>query len=194
MTIPTLTPRARREQQTFRALLNAMSRPGTVWQLPVTEGPSQEGLLPVAEALVDHEVTFAAVPDQGELVDSVLRQTGSRVAAVEDADYVFCRADSLQEALRRCKDGTPEYPDASATVICAVDALKQGTRGGDSLTLSGPGIRDEAFLRVAGLGADAVEAFRERNASPPLGVDLVFVAGSGQVVCLSRYTRLQVED
>jgi alpha-D-ribose 1-methylphosphonate 5-triphosphate synthase subunit PhnH len=192
MTIPSLTPRAAREQQTFRALLNAMARPATVFQLPDPEGPGP--LLPVAEALVDHEVTFAALLNDQEISDAVLRQTGSRVAPAEDADYVFCRAESLAEALRRCKDGTPEYPDASATVICAVEAISEGNANGDSLTLSGPGIRDQTSVRVAGLMPDAEQAFREKNASLPLGVDVVFVSRSGQAVCLSRYTRLQVED
>jgi phosphonate C-P lyase system protein PhnH len=165
-----------------------MSRPGSVSQLPDHDGWSC--LLPVAEALVDHEVTFAVLPDLQDLSDAILRLTGSRVAAVEEADYVFCRAETLADALTRAKDGTPEYPDASATVICEVEAFEES---GQTLSLSGPGIRDTTRVAVAGLSVQASTAYQERNAAPPIGVDVVLVSGSGQVVCLSRYTNLQLE-
>jgi alpha-D-ribose 1-methylphosphonate 5-triphosphate synthase subunit PhnH len=148
----------------------------------------------IAEALVDHEVTFAATADAQEVTDAVLRQTGSRVAPVEEADYVLCLEGGLAGALRSCKEGTPEYPDESATVICEVSAIAEGEGAGDELVLSGPGIKDEARLRVAGLTPEVEAAFREKNAWPPLGADLVLVSRARQVVCLSRYTKLQVED
>lgn len=191
MTTPILTPRAAREQQTFRALLTAMSRPGTVFQLPEETGAAPLQL--IAEALVDHEVTFAALPDTPEITDAVLRQTGSRIDAPEEADYVFCQAHTLAEAIERCKEGTPEYPDASATVVCEVEDLADDATGEGAMVLSGPGIRGEARVRVAGLTPEAKKAFQEKNAWPPLGADLVLVERSGRLVCLSRYTKLREE-
>jgi alpha-D-ribose 1-methylphosphonate 5-triphosphate synthase subunit PhnH len=189
---PILTPRGSREQQTFRVLLNAMARPGSIAQLPVPEQPNLSRLLAVAETLVDHEVTFAALPERPELVDAVLRLTGSRLAAVEDADYVFCEAATVADALSRVKDGTLEYPDRSATVVCAVQDI--GAAGLDGAEISGPGIDGSARLHVHGFDPVARAAFRDRNATPPLGVDVVFVSRAGHVTCLSRYTKLQVED
>ncbi|HEY7467607.1 MAG TPA: phosphonate C-P lyase system protein PhnH [Dehalococcoidia bacterium] len=190
--LPTLTPRAAREQQTFRVLLSAMARPGSIGRMPVPEVPGQSRLLTVAEALVDHEVTFAVLPERPELIDAVLRLTGSRQAAVEAADYVFCESASLAETLGRVKDGTLEYPDASATVVCEVAAVEE--RGPDAVGLSGPGIKGTLRVQVGGFGLESRAAFRVRNALPPTGVDVVFVSAAGHVTCLSRYTKLELED
>jgi alpha-D-ribose 1-methylphosphonate 5-triphosphate synthase subunit PhnH len=189
---PTLTPRAAREQQTFRVLLNAMARPGSIGLLPLPEQPNQSRLLAVAEALVDHEVTFAVLPERPELVDAILRLTGSRFATVEHADYVFCEAKSLAETLARVKDGTLEYPERGATVVCEVQAIDEP--GSDYIELSGPGIKATRRVQVRGFGPEAQATFRDRNAAPPTGVDVAFVSMAGHVTCLSRYTKLQVED
>jgi alpha-D-ribose 1-methylphosphonate 5-triphosphate synthase subunit PhnH len=190
VTTPVLTPRAAREQRTFRALLDSMARPGNVcrlWQAGETE--QRNPLLAVAEALVDHEVTFALLAPGGLPAEQILRSTGSRVAAVAEADYVFCDVPSLVEALRSGKEGTPEYPDQGATVVCGLAGLGRG----EKLTLSGPGIRDEARIQVEGLTAEARRVFAERNAMPPLGLDLILVSQDGRVVSLGRYTRIQEE-
>jgi phosphonate C-P lyase system protein PhnH len=204
VTAPVLTPRAAREQRTFRALLDSMARPGSVrGLLPTGQAEQQSPLLAVAEALVDHEVTFAVLPQEGQLTEQILRSTGSHVAAVAEADYVFCDAASLAEALRSSKEGTPEFPDEGATVICSVWSLSEGGQTGvradgqtersGSLALSGAGIRETARIGVEGFAAEARKVFAERNAAPPLGLDLVLVAPDGSVVSLGRYTRIQEE-
>jgi alpha-D-ribose 1-methylphosphonate 5-triphosphate synthase subunit PhnH len=217
VTAPVLTPRAAREQRTFRALLDSMARPGSVCRLwPAGQTEPRNPLLAVAEALVDHEVTFAVLPQGGDLTEQILRSTGSRVAAWAEADYVFCDAPCLPEALRSSKEGTPEFPDEGATVVCSVKSLgvneqtgrrtdgPRGMRadgqtgmgsdaGRDSLALTGPGIRDIARIAVDGFSAEARRAFAERNAAPPLGLDLVLVDLEGTVVSLSRYTRILEE-
>src|SRR5262249_47349217 len=142
----------------------------------------------IAEALVDHEVTFAVtLDDAAGLVDAVLRQTGSRVAGATDADYVFCDADSFSQTIAAAKDGPFEYPDKGATVICFVESVSS-VQGPESLRLKGPGIEDEARVSVAGLTPELAESIEERNAEPPLGIDLIFVAPDGRFTCLSRYT------
>jgi alpha-D-ribose 1-methylphosphonate 5-triphosphate synthase subunit PhnH len=188
--VPTLTPRAAREQRTFRVLLDAMARPGCIGRLP--EDGEIQPVLAVAEALVDHEVTFAALPDSPELTDAVLRLTGSRLASLDAADYVFCDATTLAETLLRVKEGTSEYPDRSATVVCRVQELQEA--GPDCVLLSGPGVNGSKQVFVADFDAAARAAFAERNAMPPTGVDVIFISRTGQVACLSRYTRLKVED
>jgi alpha-D-ribose 1-methylphosphonate 5-triphosphate synthase subunit PhnH len=216
VTAPVLTPRAAREQRTFRVLLDSMARPGSMGRLlPAGQAEQQDPLLAVAEALVDHEVTFAVLLQGGELTEQILRSTGSRVAPVEQADYVFCDAPSLAEALRWSKEGTPEFPDEGATVVCSVRSLTGGQTGmgadgprgmradgqtgmgadawRGSLALTGPGIRDIARIAVDGLSAEARMVFAERNQAAPLGLDLVLVDPEGTVVSLSRYTRILEE-
>jgi phosphonate C-P lyase system protein PhnH len=169
-----------------------MARPGSIDQLPVPEQPGGSRLLTVAEALVDHEVTFAVFPDRPELAEAVLRLTGSRVAPVEQADYVFCTVASLAETLRRAKDGTLEYPDRSATLVCEVHDVHEP--GAERVELSGPGINGRQAVHVHGFDAAAQAAFVERNLLPPAGIDVVFVSRTGHVTCLSRYTKLHQED
>jgi alpha-D-ribose 1-methylphosphonate 5-triphosphate synthase subunit PhnH len=217
VTAPLLTPRAAREQRTFRTLLDSMARPGSLGRLSPAGQAEQNPLLAVAEALVDHEVTFAVLPQEGVLTEQILRSTGSRVAAVEEADYVFCDVSSLAEALRSSKEGSPEFPDEGATVICSVWSLSEdrqtgmrayghaGTpadgpacvradgKPGRRLALSGPGIQETARIEVDGFAAEALAVFVERNAAPPLGLDLVLVDPDGSVVSLGRYTRIQEE-
>jgi alpha-D-ribose 1-methylphosphonate 5-triphosphate synthase subunit PhnH len=187
----TLTLRASREQQTFRVLLNALARPGSIDRIiPHETGGEYAAALSAMEALVDHEVSFALLPERPGLAEAVLRQTGSRLAPLAEADYALCEAGSLAEALDACKEGTLEYPDRSATLICRVDSIEAGVR----LALKGPGVRDTAYLAVAGLTDGAIAAFAGRNALPPLGIDVFFVAADGKVAGLPRYTRLHKED
>ena len=185
MTTPTLTPRAAREQGVFRTLLNAMARPGTVVRLD-TDGANP--LVAIAEALVDHEVTFAVVPERQDLADAILRQTGSHVGNLDASEYVFCEDASLEHVLREAADGTWEYPDAGATVVCLVQAISEQPSAGDSIAVSGPGIQGTATVYAEGFRQNARQAFAERNAMRPLGLDLVLVTADGTIVCFTRYT------
>ncbi|MGE0687715.1 MAG: phosphonate C-P lyase system protein PhnH [Dehalococcoidia bacterium] len=188
MTTITLTPRAAREQQTFRVLLNAMARPGSIDTVPLHEaGGEHAAVLSVIESLVDHEVTFAVLPERADLVDLILRQTGSRAAAIDIAGYVICDAASLSEAFDWASEGTLEYPDQGATIICSVKGIAEDC----DLTLRGPGIKDVTFLAVEGFDDAALALFSECNAQPPLGLDVIFVAPDGRVACLTRYTRIE---
>jgi alpha-D-ribose 1-methylphosphonate 5-triphosphate synthase subunit PhnH len=195
LTSITLTPRAEREQRAFRALLNCMSRPGTIGRLPLQPHAGDWGAaISALEALVDHEVTFCVWPERTELSDIVLRQTGSRLASLEDADYVLCDSERLAETLRRSKDGTLEYPDRGATIVCLVQGLSSTETAGTALLMAGPGIKDSACVWVDGIDAAACRAFVERNAGTPLGADVVLVTRNGAVCCLTRYTRLELES
>ena len=220
MTIPTLTPRAAREQSTFRALLASMSHPAAVSRLDF-EGANP--LVVIAEALVDHEVTFAVAPERPDLTEAILRQTGSHVAPLDVAQYVFCETNSLELVLNDAADGTWEYPDAGATVICLVEAVHQEELdegragspsperrsgfegpperlskserglGGEVLRASGPGIRDAVSIYIEGFSPGVRRAFTERNAARPLGLDLVLVTMAGDLVSFTRYTNLEEE-
>jgi phosphonate C-P lyase system protein PhnH len=193
MTTITLTPRAAREQTTFRVLLDAMARPGSIDSVPLHDiGGDYAAVLSVVEALVDHEVTFGVLPQRADLIDAILRQTGSRFAAAEEADYLLCESESFGQALDLAREGTLEYPDRGATFICRVAGLD--VEEGGSLALSGPGIRDVTYLTVSGLTDEAIEAFHNANSHPPVGLDVIFVAPDGRIACLNRYTRLTKEQ
>jgi alpha-D-ribose 1-methylphosphonate 5-triphosphate synthase subunit PhnH len=172
-----------------------MARPGSVAELAGLDTNAWYApLLSIAEALVDHEVTFAtSMRNSAELSDAILRQTGSREASVAEADYVFCDSTSLLQALAEAKDGPIEYPDHNGTVICLVGSVASEQGHGSGLILSGPGIRDWLRVYVDGLPAEFAAALDQRNAEPPLGLDLVLVAPDGKLTCLTRYTTLTQE-
>lgn len=193
MTMISLTPRGAREQQTFRALLNAMARPGVIGNVPLHDiGGDFAAALSVIESLVDHEVTFAVLPERADIIDAVLRQTGSRVAALEDAAYVLCESGSLAGVLDAAKDGTLEFPDRGATIVCRVESIAESAAG--ALVLSGPGIKDTATVRIEGFSPEAQALLADRNSHPPLGLDVVFVTADGRVTCINRNTKLKERE
>jgi alpha-D-ribose 1-methylphosphonate 5-triphosphate synthase subunit PhnH len=186
---PGLSPRGAREQSAFRALLEAMARPGTVGRVdPHPGGGPFAAPLALLESLLDHEVTFAVVPDADAAREPLLRYTGSRASPPERADYLLCHgADGIAAGLRAAKDGELEYPDRSGTLV----ALVESVGAGDVLWLAGPGVRTTVDVRVGGFTAEHRQLFAERNASVPTGVDLVLIDADGRFTCLPRYTRIQ---
>lgn len=191
MNTPVLTPRSAREQSTFRRLLEALARPGTLHAItPHEQGGSFAAAVTVLEALLDHEVSFATAPANAEVEETVLRLTGSRVAAVAEADYVLAWGAGVATAIDAAKTGVPEYPDRGATVIAVAEAISGPAGAGHRLTLRGPGIRDSATIAVRGFGPEAVEAFARRNATLPCGLDVVLVTPEGVAAGLGRYTRI----
>jgi alpha-D-ribose 1-methylphosphonate 5-triphosphate synthase subunit PhnH len=180
------------EQQTFRALLDAMARPGSIGRVALHDhGGPFAAAITMLEALLDHEVTFAVVSDRAALVDIILRQTGSHSVALESAGYVLCDGPSLAAALRRVDTGDLEYPDRSATVISLVHSVSERAGAGIRLTLSGPGIKETRDVWIDGLTPESVTALQEANAFPPLGIDMILVSPDGSFVCLNRYTKLR---
>lgn len=192
MSLPTLSERGLREQQAFRRLLEAMARPGTVAEVaPHAEGGRFAAPVALLEALLDHEVSFAVVPDADEARQPLLRYTGSRAFAPERADFLLCHGPGIAEGLRVARDGELEYPDRGATVVALVDAVDASGRLGERLTLSGPGVNGSIDVWVAGFGRAEQSLFLSRNAGVPQGVDVVLVAPEGRFTCLPRYTRIR---
>jgi alpha-D-ribose 1-methylphosphonate 5-triphosphate synthase subunit PhnH len=189
---PALSRRAAREQSAFRALLEAMARPGTVGRIaPHPEGGSFAAPIAVLEALLDHEVGFALVPDHDAARETLLRYTGSRVQTPERADYLLCHgAEGIAAGLRAAMDGQLEYPDRSGTVVALVASVSGREGAGEMVRLAGPGVRTTAEVWVDGVTREHRSLFVERNRSVPNGVDLVLVASDGCLTCLPRYTRI----
>jgi phosphonate C-P lyase system protein PhnH len=219
MSAPALSVRGAREQAAFRALLEAMARPGTVGRAePHPEGGPFGAALGLLEALLDHEVSFAVVPDADAAREPLLRYTGSRAFPPERADYLLCHgAEGIAAGLRAAKEGELEYPDRSGTVVALVSAVsaRPGRALGESggrphpprawtalpllpegegerpLTLAGPGVRTTVDVWVDGFTAEHRRLFAQRNAAVPNGVDVVLVAPDGRFTCLPRYARIQ---
>jgi alpha-D-ribose 1-methylphosphonate 5-triphosphate synthase subunit PhnH len=194
-------------QQVFRALLDAMARPGSIQTLPAPAlaglqppAPMGSGLCATLLTLLDADATLHLADSlAAELVHGYLRfHTGVRPRAAAQADFVVARAAEASAALwQQLQTGTDEAPQDSATLILDVPTLANTPRpGAPLLRLRGPGIRDSAQLAVAGLPADRAAAFwRARiaqEATFPLGIDLILVAGE-RVAALPRTTHIVLD-
>lgn len=184
-------------QKTFRAVLRAMSRPGTVTPLPsVLDLPEvmPVGALAILLSLADLDTpVWSHGPAADRDVAAWLSfNCGSPTAAsAQEAAYALLdiRHDGAgldPAVLSGLPVGTPEYPDRGATVIAAV----AGMGGGCGARLSGPGIRGTGSIRIPGSDIRFWEYLRDLGEIFPLGLDFIF-ASRGEVVCLPRSTRIE---
>jgi alpha-D-ribose 1-methylphosphonate 5-triphosphate synthase subunit PhnH len=177
-------------QQVFRAVMQAMARPGSIVALPIAFSgtpPLPPSLAAIALALADFETplwlddTLRARPEAARYLQF---HTGARMTERPDlADFALIADPAHMPPLNAFSHGTLEYPDHSTTLVLAVDSLE----GGASLKLSGPGIQTSASLApspvVPGLAGQLVA----NRARFPRGVDLIFAAPS-TIAALPRST------
>jgi len=182
-------------QRTFRAVMNAMARPGTIQAvagLAAAPGPLFPVAAAVAVALADYETPLwldAPLAASSEVAAYLTFHTGARIVAAP-AHAIFALvadAGSLPDFAEFAL-GTDVYPDRSTTLILQVASLTDGAR----LRLQGPGIKGHASLAIAGLPADISARLTANHARFPRGVDLV-LAGPEGVAALPRTTRVAPE-
>ncbi|MFE1599988.1 phosphonate C-P lyase system protein PhnH [Methylobacterium sp. ID0610] len=179
-------------QAVFRAVMEALARPGRIQPLAVPVAPPRPltpelAALALALADADAPVWLDPVLAESEAVVRFLRfHTGAPVVAAPEAAVFALVADPV-----RCPDfadfaqGEPAYPDRSATLVLAVETLAE--EGG--LVLEGPGIRGRAPLSAAPLPADFAARMARNRAGFPLGIDLL-LAAPGRLAGLPRSTRV----
>lgn len=165
----------------FRAALQAMARPGTVQRVAGARPPAP--LSPAAGALAlmlaDHDTPLWLAPalDSGPVREWLTFHTGATFGPRAQARFAFGRWAELLP-LSDFPQGTPEYPDRSATLVVEVDGF------GEAHRLTGPGIRDEARFTVP--DPDALSANRRRF---PLGLDFFLTCGD-RLAALPRTVRV----
>lgn len=175
------------EHGAFRSLLDAMSRPGTVHRLSDSVADRDGALELLARTLLDAEVSVAASGvDVESSVRAMAHACGCRVADLPEADFVVAGGGSSAGAVSRVRRGTPDWPDASATLVYLVENVAQ--EGGDTVW-TGPGIPGERSPKVDGLDPAEWERLREANSGYPIGIDCVFLDASGRIMAMPRSTR-----
>ncbi|WP_198374247.1 phosphonate C-P lyase system protein PhnH [Neoroseomonas rubea] len=160
-------------QAAFRAVLDAMSRPGRV-QLA---GPGLAPPAPLmrASAAVLLSLADAATPvwhDAGADADAWLRFHAGAPVATTPRDAAFVLATGAPPTLAALDAGTEEEPERGATLLIQVEAIEEGT----GLRLTGPGIEHEHRLLVRGLPDGFVAAWAANRALFPRGVDVILCA------------------
>lgn len=168
-------------RQTFDSLLSAMSRPGTVHQVPE---PADYAVL---AALVDHEITIATKDDT--IAEALASQGRLERASPSEADIVHAPRQSTWD-VQACKRGTLVEPSEGATVVYLVDTVHSGSGDGTTLQLSGPGIDGSKILSVP-LSKTDVSALTAAQGEFPRGVDAIF-ASTSSVAAIPRSTTIEV--
>lgn len=179
-------------QRAFKAVMDALARPGSVQHLPGEANPPApmpRGLAEIALTLCDHDSPLwldAGLAAEPAIADWLRFHTGAPITAdAGAADFAF--VSGALPPLAGFARGSDEYPDRSTTIVLAVPALD----GGPALTLRGPGIKESAVIAPTGLPEDFVAQWAENRAQFPRGIDLVLVTPDG-LIGLPRSTRIEL--
>lgn len=162
-------------QGCFRAVLDAMARPGRIHEAGV--GLTPPALLAPASAavlltLVDHETPLWLDPDAAASREWIAFHCGAPLATGPEA-CAFALALSLPD-LALLPAGSHEAPERSATIILQVRAFEGGRR----FRLEGPGLREPTILAIDGLPVEFAGVWDRNRARFPLGVDMILCAGT----------------
>lgn len=178
----------------FRAIMQAMARPGHVMELSPSLQPPDPLLASaaaVALTLCDFQTPIWLAPDLlNDRVTHYLRfHAGAPITMDHSkAQFLFVTAAQTGPGLAALMQGTHEYPDRSATLVIQVPGFAPG-----AVALSGPGIRGAASFGAVGLNAAFWEAMAENHARYPVGIDVIFAA-PGMVAAVPRSTEIRLME
>ena len=179
-------------QSTFRSVMDAMARPGSIQQIAVATGapsPLMRGAAAIALTLFDHDTPVWLDPAMSGTPD-VTKWLKFHTGAPVIADASICSFALIGDAralpaLDRFAFGSNEYPDRSTTLILQVESLTEGSQ----FELRGPGIDGTAVLRSKFQPADLFDRLAINAALFPRGIDIVLVTDDA-IVAIPRTTRL----
>jgi alpha-D-ribose 1-methylphosphonate 5-triphosphate synthase subunit PhnH len=175
-------------QAAFRAVLEALSRPGQHMAIgrPVPGlglGPAMAHLL---LALTDDD-TPVWWQQPGSAADWLRFHTGASVAAVPaHAAFAVIGDVAVMPALEAFSPGSTESPEHAATLLIEVPSLSEGP----AVEWHGPGIREMQTVRLGGLPDSFWTQWQTNHAAFPQGVDIVFTCADA-VLGLPRTTRVR---
>jgi len=179
-------------QSTFRSVMDAMARPGSVQRIVPGAGAPERmmrGTAAIALTLFDHDTPLwldARMAESPDMVKWLKFHTGAPV--VQDssiASFALIGDGGALPPIERFALGTGEYPDRSTTLILQVDSLDAGR----SFELRGPGIDGATMLNASIKPFDLFERLHVNEALFPRGIDVVLVADDA-LVAIPRTTRI----
>ncbi|GAB4228184.1 MAG: phosphonate C-P lyase system protein PhnH [Kiloniellaceae bacterium] len=166
-------------QHIFRGLLTALAHPGRAVTLPGgIEGPLPLDPATAAAALtlLDYDTPLWVdwIADTPPLRAYLKFHCGCPIVArSQDAAFGLVSDPENMPRLALFAQGLDQYPDRSATLLVQLPDLEDGP----AVTLTGPGIRESAEIRPAGLPDWFWNDWRLNAAQFPLGVDIFFTCG-----------------
>ncbi len=191
--LPGFQNRVHDAQQTFRALLNALSHPGTLQPIFAQLQPPQ-GLTSACAAAcltlldLETEVWFNSEFDSA-ITNWLQFHTGCRVSNhPQTANFALIQNIAQMPPLSSFNWGTAEQPEISTTLLIQLERLN----GGQSIELTGPGIARTKEIKLP-LPASFWQMWTENHSNYPLGVDIFFCVDNG-VMGLPRSTQLKFKE
>lgn len=178
-------------QSVFRALMDAMARPGSIARMDASvtpPAPLDRAAGAIACALIDADTPYwlDSLLDGEALRSWLAFHTGARPAAsMPEAAFALVADPSSMPPFERFAQGSQEYPDRSATLVLQLEGLE----GGAPLTFRGPGIKDRVTIAPRGLPVDFAAQWQANHKRFPCGTDLILTAGDA-FTCLPRSARL----
>ena len=175
-------------QHAFRAVLDALARPGQIRSvgepLPgVALGGAMARLL---LTLCDEETPVWWQNDDSALQSWLRFHTSATLAdSTTRASFAVITDIGHAPALEDFALGTAAAPEFSSTLLIELPALQ----GGPALEWSGPGIEVMQRVTLQGLPADFWTQWQANQASFPQGVDIIFTCAQ-HAIGLPRTTRV----
>ena len=165
-------------QSTFKTLLDALSRPGTVRKITAQLTPPFKFNVACAAAcltLLDLETQVWLQPGlDEEIKDWLMFHTGCHFT--EDtslADFaVIWDIDNMPD-LSQFKQGTPVYPEDSTTLLIMVGRQEMDMPYDNYPILSGAGIDGQITMHI-NLPDSFWQQWQQNHNSYPLGIDVYF--------------------
>jgi alpha-D-ribose 1-methylphosphonate 5-triphosphate synthase subunit PhnH len=179
-------------QSTFRSVMDAMARPGSVQRIVAVAGtPStmMRGTAAIALTLFDHDTPVWLDEGMSETSDAAkwlkFHTSAPVIADSSVSSFALIGHPQKLPALDRFAFGSNEYPDRSTTLILQVESLTEGP----AFELRGPGIDGTSILRASIQPQDLFERLAINVALFPRGIDVVLVHDDA-IVAIPRSTRL----
>jgi len=177
-------------QSTFRSVMSAMARPGSVQPIAVSVGAPDGGTAAIALTLFDHDTPIwldGAMSATSDIARWLKFHTSAPVVSdASIAGFALIGDAKNLPALDRFAFGSNEYPDRSTTLILQVDSLSQGP----AYQLRGPGIDGVSTLPATIEPRDLFARLAINATLFPRGIDVVLV-DDASIVAIPRTTRLE---
>lgn len=164
--------------QVFRAVLEALARPGNVVSLPKERLDQTPAVLLPMLSLADLGTPITVLDDGEGWAEVVGTATSAPAAPLGQARLVGATRTVTTGELRAMARGSAFAPEESALVCLAVPELE-----GAGWVLSGPGV--SGTTRMTGL--DGIESGRA-------GIDLLLVTPDGRMAGIPRSTTIEKEE
>lgn len=167
-------------RQNFKSLSDALAMPGKITQI---KSVFDSHLLGVANVLFFSEVTYYYSGDEDiTLIEAI---TNPKATTIQEADYIF--GDMIDvDYINEAKKGDYLNPDFSATLIFKCEDFNSYT-----YLLNGPGIDGKKEVNLP-CKKEFIETLMQKNRDYPLGIEVFFINSIGELIALSRTTKVEV--